>query len=228
MDRHNAIFGRRLVLGGIAAGLAGTLFGPALSAKGLGLSSILGKASDSALDKLAKPDAFYNDKDVRIRLPLVGSGGDGILGSLLDTGSKMGLLDGFTRKINNAAGVAAGEAKPIFRTAIDDLSFNDVPGIVSKKDGGTQYLRESSSDALHAKLEPLVDSALGDTGAYRQLDKLNKRYSWLRAAGIDRGGLNKTVTDQGLNGIFRYMGMEEANFRANPLGKAGKLLEGIF
>ena len=223
---------RRAILGGFGAvALAAPLGLSALQAKGLGLSSILGKASDSALDKLAKPGAFYDDESIRIGLPLGGgkSGGlGGMLGGVLSGVDRIGLLDGFTRKLNDAAGVAAGEAKPIFRDAIDDLSFDDVPGIVKEDTGGTQYLRRSSNDRLHGKLEPLVDTALGDLGAHNQLDELNAKYSWLAALGLDRAGLNKTVTDQGLDGIFKYMGVEEKAFRANPLGKTGKLLDGIF
>ena len=36
------------------------------------LSSILGTATDNALDKLAQPGAFYGDEAVRIGLPIVG------------------------------------------------------------------------------------------------------------------------------------------------------------
>lgn len=219
---------RRAFLFGITASAITVSLPSIAHAKGLGLSSILGKASDSALNKLAQPNAFYDDPDIRIGLPLIGGvGGGGALSSLLKAGKKTKLLDGLTHKLNDAAGVAAGEAKPIFRTAIDDLSFTDVPSIVSHNDGATRYLKESSEDELHGKLRPLIDSALGDLGAYKQLDKLNSKYSFLGLAGLDRNGLGKSVTDQGLSGIFKYIGNEEGKLRANPLGKAGGLLKGV-
>lgn len=227
MNMDSILRQRREFLFGLAAVSATLPFAGNAFAKGLGLSSILGKASDSALGKLAQPGAFYDDPAIRIGLPLVGGGLGSALSSVLDAGSKLGLLDGLTRKINDAAGVAAGEAKPIFRGAIDDLSINDVPGIVSKNDGATQYLRESAGDELGTKLRPLVDTALGDMGAYEQMDKLGKKHSFLGLAGIDRDGLGSSVTDQGLNGIFKYIGNEESDLRANPLGKAGGLLKGV-
>ncbi|WP_284124697.1 DUF4197 domain-containing protein [Parerythrobacter aestuarii] len=205
---------RRIFLGSIAAAGAALVI-PAPAHAQLGLSSILGKASDSALDKLAQPGAFYDDKDIRIGLPFIGKGG-GLLGSIMGGASRLGLVDPFIRTLNSAAGTAAGEAKPIFRDAIDDISFDDVPGIIREGDGATQYLRSSSNDRLHGKLEPLVDTALGDLGAHGQLEKLNGKHSWMRAAGLDRAGLNKTVTDQGLDGIFTYIGREERGFRKNP------------
>lgn len=187
---------------------------------GLGLSSLLGKATDSALDKLSVPGAFYSDEEVRIGLPGLGNigGGGGLLGSILGGASRLGILDGVTREINDAAGVAAGEAKPIFRDAIDDLSFSDAPGIIRENDGGTQYLRQSSNDRLHSRLEPLVDSALDRAGVYRTFDGLAEKHSFIRRAGLNRESINRSVTDQGLDGIFAYIGSEERGFRKNPLG----------
>jgi hypothetical protein len=220
-------FGRRQVLAGAAVGLATLPFGNIGHAKGLGLGNILGQASDGALNKLAKPNAYYDDQDIRVGLPFFGKP-KGLFGSILGAGERLGILDGLTRAINDAAGAAAGEAKPIFRSAINDISFNDVPSIVSKGDGGTQYLRTSANDDLHAKMKPLVDTALGDFGAYRQLDALGKKHSFVRRAGLSRDAMNGSVTDQGLDGIFAYMGSEERNLRANPVGKIGKVLGDIF
>lgn len=213
-----------------AQGLGGLLGGKGKS-KSLGLSALLGKATDSALDKLAQPGAFFNDEDVRIGLPIIGklggggSGGvGGLLGSVMGAGSKLGLLDGLTRGINDAAGVAAGEAKPIFREAIDDLSFSDAPGIIREDDGGTQYLRNSANDRLHSRLEPLIDSALDKAGIHREIDRLAAQNSFIREAGLSREKVNRSVTDQGLDGIFTYIGREERGFRKDPLGGLGSLL----
>lgn len=223
---HRRQYHRRQWLIGAAATAVLLPFASQAEAQGFGLGSILGSASDKALDKLALPGGYYNDPAIRIGLPFLGGGG-GLLGSLLGAGQKLGVTDGIIRTINDAAGTAAGEAKPIFRSAINGISFSDVPGIVQQSDGGTQYLHRSAGEALHGKMSPLVDTALGDLGAYRQLDKLTRRYNFIRSAGVTRESMNKSVTDQGLNGIFSYMGSEEKSLRANPLGKAGDLLGGI-
>ncbi|MDC8755707.1 DUF4197 domain-containing protein [Erythrobacter sp. sf7] len=208
-----------------AQGLGGLRIGGRKA--GGGLSALLGRATDSALDKLAQPGAFFSDEDVRIGLPLLGKlggGRGGLLGTVMGAGSRLGLLDGLTRGINDAAGVAAGEAKPIFREAIDGLSFNDAPDIIRQDDGGTQYLRSSANDRLHSRLEPLIDSALGDAGIHREVDKLGQQHAFIREAGLNRETLNRSVTDQGLDGIFTYIGREERGFRKNPLGALGNLL----
>ncbi|MDY7097090.1 MAG: DUF4197 domain-containing protein [Pseudomonadota bacterium] len=218
---------RRAFIAGIAASGAFVAMPAPAFAQGLNLSSLLGKATDSALDKLAVPGAFYADEAVRIGLPIVGKSRGGLLGSILGGASRLGVLDGLTRKINDAAGIAAGEAKPIFRDAIDGLSFSDAPGIVRQNDGGTQYLRRSSNDALHSKLEPLVDGALESLGVYSTFDGLADKHSFIRQAGLNRQSINRSVTDQGLDGIFSYVGNEERAFRKNPLRGIGGALGDI-
>lgn len=221
-------FHRRVFLTGLSVSITLAAMPGAAKAQmgtgGIGLSSILGKATDSALDKLAQPGAFYADEAVRIGLPIVGGGSSGLLGSILSAGEQLGVLGPITRQINDAAGVAAGEAKPIFRDAIDGLSFSDAPGIIKEQDGGTQYLRRSSNDALHGKLEPLVNDALEGLGVYSTFDGLAERHSFIRQAGLDRASINRSVTDQGLDGIFTYIGSEERAFRKDPVGNIGKSL----
>jgi hypothetical protein len=236
--------GRRgfLLGGGMALiAMAGALPSPARAA---GLTDLLGQASDSALDKLAQPGAFYGDEAVRIKLPLVGDlggsllggsglGSSGALGDLAggllggSGGNIAGLLSGITRKINDAAGTAAGEAKPIFRESIGALSLSDAPGIIKQDDGATQYLRESAGDSLLGKLRPLIDTSMTEIGVYREIDQLSEKSEWVGRAGLTNDKVGSSVTDQALDGIFSYIGQEEAKFRANPLDKVGGILKGI-
>ncbi|MBV7265944.1 DUF4197 domain-containing protein [Erythrobacter ani] len=226
-DNKIRIGRRALIAGAAATSLLAAMPSRASAQGGLGLFSILGQATDSALDKLAQPGAFYNDEAIRIALPIIGDMGSragGLLGSILGGGNRLGILGDVTRSINDAAGIAAGEAKPIFRDAIDDLSFSDAPGIIRQDDGGTQYLRQSSNDRLHARLEPLVDGALQELGVYSAFDGLAGEHSFIRDAGLNRQSINRSVTDQGLDGIFAYIGSEERGFRQNPLRGLGSLL----
>ncbi len=186
---------------------------------GSGVSNLLAGASDNALDKLAQPGAFFADKAVRILLP----GPLKKASNLLRFTSKSGLTKDLTKSMNDAASLAAKEAKPIFREAINGLSLTDGVGIATKKNGGTQFLRESSGDSLKAKIRPLVVSAMGETGAFNQLDKLSSAGPVSRL-GISSDNLTDHVTDKTMDGIFKYMAAEENKVRKNPL----KSLGGIF
>ena len=230
MSASNIAANRRHFLIGSGALLAALPF--AVPARAQGLTDLLAGASDSALDKLAVPGAFYDDEDIRIKLPLIGDLGG--LGKLTDRASglfgrkkKTDLVGGLTRTVNDAAGVAAGEAKPIFRESIGQLSITDAPGILRKNDGGTRYLEESAGETLLGKLRPLVDSSMTDLGAYEQLDKLGERSSLVEQAGLTSDRLGESVTEQALKGIFSYIASEEAKFRANPLDKVDDILGGL-
>lgn len=218
MDYFASKPARRAVLAGLAT-LPLLLPADAARAAGLGgsLSSLLGNASDSALDRLSQPGAYYNDKAIRIVLPLFGGSGR-LLGRVLKTGDRLGLTNNLTRSLNDAAGLAAKEAKPVFRSAISRLSLADVPGIATQQDGATQYLKRTSGSELQTRLRPLIDAALGQVGAFNQLDALAAQTPLLASAGLSRDRVGGSVTDQALKGIFRYLGAEEGKLRANPLG----------
>lgn len=184
-------------------------------------SSLLGRASDSALTRLSQPGAFFADEAVRIALPgpLKNSAG------LMRLADRTGLTAGLTKSINDAAGVAAGEAKPIFRASIDRLSIADAPGIATQRDGATRYLQRSANAELKDKVRPLVAGALGRTGAFGQLDRLGAASSLAGRAGLSRDGLTDSVTDQAMTGIYKYMASEEARVRADPVSIGRGLLK---
>ena len=215
---------RSLLLGSAACAVTALAAGP-LRAGVLdagGLKSVLGKASDGALDKLSKPGAFYADTAIRILLP----GTTGKLASkMMKAGDKLGVTKKLTQSLNDAAGLAALEAKPVFRNAVDGLKLTDVPGIALKNDGATSYLEKSATPDLKLKVRPLVSSALTKVGAFSQLSKVGSSSKLLGLAGLTPDKLTDSVTDQTLKGIFNYMGREEAGLRGNVLG-VGKAILG--
>ncbi len=190
-----------------------------------GVKSLLGNASDKALDKLATPGTFYADTAVRILLP----GGKGkLVSKLLRSGDKLGVTTKLTKSLNDAAGLAALEAKPVFRKAVDGLTLADVPDLAIKNDGATQYLKKSAGDDLRGKIRPLIVAALTKVGAFGQLSKLGSSSNGLLGlAGLSQDRLTDSVTDQTMSGIFNYIGKEEAGLRGNALGIGKSILEGV-
>lgn len=191
---------------------------------GGGIKKLLGGASDNALDKLSKPGAFYADTAIRILLP----GAKGKLASkLLKTSARLGVTTKLTKSLNDAAGFAAQEAKPVFRSAVDGLSLADVPGIALQKDGATEYLKKSADADLRLKVRPLIVSALTKVGAFDQLEKMGKGSGLLSLAKLDRDSLTESVTDQTMKGIYSYMAKEEAGLRGNILGTGKSILDAV-
>ena len=48
----------------------------------------------------------------------------------------------------------------------------------------------------------------------RQFDGLAEQHSFIRQAGLNRESINRSVTDQGLDGIFSYIGSRGARLSA--------------
>ena len=191
---------------------------PAL-AQSEGISGLLSSASDSALDKLSQPGAFFADKDVRIGLP----GPLEKASKLLRFTSNKGLTKDLTKSMNDVASLAAKEAKPIFREAINGLTFKDGVGAATKSGGVTDYLRKSSEDSLTGKIRPLVSKAMGDAGTFDQLDKLTS-LKGLNKLGVSGDSMTDHITKKAMDGIFKYMASEENAVRKNPLNALGGLL----
>ncbi len=215
---------RAAVTGGLLLGAGMLLPGRGTAAgllDGLGLTRLLGNASDSALTKLAAPDGFNRDVAIRILLP--GTNGK-LARKLLDGGDRLGLTTKLTRSLNDAASLAAGEAKPVFRSAISGLKITDVPGLVTDRRGGTSFLERTAGVELGTKVRPLIASALTKVGAFDQLARLGSAGRLLGGLGLTGDGLTDHVTAQAMRGIFSYMGNEEAALRANPGRILGKVL----
>lgn len=184
---------------------------------GTSLKGILGNASDAALDKLSKPGAFSADSAIRIALP----GQADKLGGLMKLTDKAGLTNDISGSLNHAAEQAAGEAKPIFRSAIDKASMQDAVGIARGGDtGATDYLKKTSGGEITAKLLPLVKAALARSGVLKQTSQLS-------AFGMDEARITDYVTKKTSDGIFTYVGREETRLRKDPINTGKELMKGM-
>lgn len=179
--------------------------------------TMMGQASDTALDRLSQPGAFQADDAIRIVLP----GSLQKAGDVLKLADKAGLTGDLMKTLNDAAGQAAQQAKPVFRSAIQKLTISDAMRAARQRDGVTQYLKTRAGGSLRTLVRPMVGNALNKSGAFAQLDRLGP-FGALAGVGLSRDALTDSVTDQAMTGIFTYIGQEEARLRASPaeIGRA--------
>ncbi len=238
-------------IGGGNSGNVGDMLGNALSggAKNLpgsevaaGLKEALAKGVENAINSLGKPNGFLGNQLVRIGMP-------DSLKTVASIASKAGgkqYVDGFVSSMNHAAEQATPKAARILGDAIREMSVDDAMSILKgPDDAATQYFRKKSGKRLEQRFMPIVKQATdkaGATSAYKKLLSQGKGLLGDSAGGGLLGGavngllgggsgsldLDKYITDKTLDGLYKYIAMEEKQIRSNPLARSSDLLKKVF
>lgn len=197
---------------------------PSESTIALGLKEALRVGTERAVASTSRPGGF-TDTALRIALP---EQLDGAVDTLRAIGLG-GLIDSFETAMNRAAETAAGEAAPVFISAIQQMSLSDVYGIFrGGPTAATDYFRAKTSTTLQARFAPIIDRSLSQVGVYRLYKDFITPYQQLPFTENITLDLSDYVTDRTLAGLFTVLGEEEAKIRANPLARSTELLRQVF
>jgi hypothetical protein len=215
--------GRKLLQpGGAASGKGAGLDGVKI---GAGLKEALSLGAERTAARLGRKDGFLGDPLVKIRPP-------GLFekaGTALKFAGYGHLIDDLTVSMNRGAEKAAPLAKDIFLNAIGAMTIGDARAILSgPDDAATQYLRKTSADPLHKAMKPIVGRSLSEAGAVKSLDKLTARAKTVPGIGSLGFDMAGWVTDKAMDGLFLYIGKEEAAIRQNPAARTTNLLKQVF
>lgn len=190
-----------------------------------GLKEALTVGSGAVVSQLGQADGFANDPIVRVPLPAS-------LVKARDFAGKVGLqqpFDDLELKLNRAAERATPRAKQLFVGAIRDMSVQDARGILQGPDNAaTQYFQGKTGPSIKSAMRPLVDQALSEVGAVRSFNSLLKQYNAIPLAPKIDADLTGHVVDEGTDGIFHYLAVEEKAIRTNPLKRTSELLQRVF
>lgn len=191
-----------------------------------GLREALAKGTTTAIQSLGKTDGFWQNSAVRIPLPDTFARADGAL-------RKFGAgptLDRFQLTLNRAAEQAVPQVADIFGNAVRKMTIADARSILSgKPDAATQFFRTNASEAIYAKVLPLVSTATQKVGVTQQYKQLIGSYGpFLQVAGIKNADLDAFVTRKAMDGLFATIAAEEANIRANPAARTSEILKKVF
>jgi hypothetical protein len=113
-------------------------------------------------DLLSAKDGFMGNLAVKILFPPEAQKVDKTLRSL-----GMGkLADNVILSLNRAAEDAAKEAKPIFVSAIKQMTITDATNILlGNKDAATDYFKRVTTSQLMEKFKPVINTSLAKVGA---------------------------------------------------------------
>lgn len=197
-----------------------------------GLKEALANGVETAINSLGKVDGFMGNSLVKIPLP------DSLV-MVEKTARSLGqgqYADQFISTMNHAAEQAVPEAAGLLGEAIRQMSVEDAANIINgPDDAATQYFRKVSGDQLAKKFQPIIEKATGQfgvTSAYKTLISqaapmlANPLLSSLvPAEALD---IDQYVTNKTLDGLFKYIALEEKSIRENPAARTTDLLKKVF
>lgn len=189
-----------------------------------GLKQALEIGVTEGVNILGKKDGFYSNSLTKILLPKELQKVDNTLrsiglGSLADEGLKL---------LNRAAEDAVVEAAPIFKNAIMSMTFNDAKGILfGGENAATNYLQAKTTTQLATAFEPKVKNSLGKVGADKIWAQIITQYNNFTGQTVTTD-LNKYVTEQTINGVFKMVAEKESGIRKNVGLRTTPLLQEVF
>lgn len=190
-----------------------------------GLKQALEFGVVEGVNTLSQTNGFFNDNVTRILLPKELQQVDKTLrqiglSSLADEGLKV---------LNSAAEDAVKEAKPIFISAIKNISFGDAMNILMGDDlSATRYLQTQTSNQLVRAFEPKIKNSLDKVGANKIWSDIIEQYNSVPFVSPVNPNLTEYVTEQAVKGLFTKVGVKEKEIRNNIGARTTALLQSVF
>jgi len=192
---------------------------------GDGLVEALRVGTERVVGQVSAADGYNLDPDIHIPLPGALKDVQKVLKSI----GMSDLTDDLELKLNRAAEAAAPEAQELFLEAIGEMSFDDVQRIYNgPDDAATRYFQDKMTAPLTERMRPVVDRSLADVGAIHSYDKMMTQYEAVPFVPDAKADLSSYVVQRAMDGIFRYVAIEEAAIRNDPAARTTELLERVF
>lgn len=194
---------------------------------GLGLKDALKIASQRVVGRVGRTDGYFGDPAIRIPLP---GPLDKVRGPLKAMGAGA-LLDDLQLRMNRGAEQAAPKALDIFVDAASKMTIDDARTILTgPQDGATQYFKRTTSGSLTTAFRPIVDQSLSGVGALSAFKSVQDKAGGVPLVGRDVSSFNLVdfTVGKALDGLFHYLGTEEAAIRSNPAARTTDLLKKVF
>lgn len=190
-----------------------------------GLKEALTNGVSKGSDLASAVDGFYKNPDIKIPFPPE-------VKQVEEKLRQIGLgdqVDEFIVALNRAAEDAAKEAKPIFVTAVKQMTIQDAWSILrGEDDAATQYLNRTTSSQLHEKFKPVIQKSLSKVNATKYYSELINAYNKIPFVKKVNPDLDDYATEKAVDGMFVMVAKEEKNIRENPGARTSELLEKVF
>jgi hypothetical protein len=190
-----------------------------------GLKEALVNGITKGTDLTSKMDGYFKNPEIKIPFPQDVKKVEDKLRQL-GMGSE---VDRFVLTLNRGAEEAAKEAKPIFISAIKQMSIDDAFAVLKgQPDAATQFLKRTTSAQLKEKFKPVVQANLDKVNATKYYGDLISNYNRIPFISKVNPNLNDYATDMAIQGLFTMIAKEEKSIRQDPAARTTELLKKVF
>ena len=190
-----------------------------------GLKEALEVGTENTVQLTGNVDGYLKNEDIKILLPEKLQSMEKAL-RMVGFGPQ---IDEFVVSMNRSAEQAAPLAKPIFKEAVTDMTFEDGKEILNGGDtAATDYFKEKTKGKLTEAFKPKVTQAMDQVGVVAQYKSLVGEYTSLPFVNAEQFDLDNYVVEKSLNGLFYTLAQEEQKIRTNPASRVTDLLKEVF
>jgi hypothetical protein len=206
--------------------LAAQTGNPTQSEITMGLKQALEFGTSSSAERLSLQDGYFGNIAIKILFPEEAQKVERTLRTL----GLNSLADKVILSLNRAAEDAAKEAKPIFISAIKQMTIADATNILlgRDKDAATDYFKRVTSQQLHDKFKPIIQTSLSKVGATKYWSDVMNRYNQIPLVTKVNPDLQEYVTQKAMDGLFLEIAKEELKIRENVSARGTNLLQKVF
>jgi hypothetical protein len=191
----------------------------------LGLKEALTKGISTGSDILSQKDGYYKSI-YKIALPPEAQKVSNTLSNIPGWNNVEEII---VEKLNRAAESAATEAKPIFVSAIRQITIQDAWNILKgEDDAATSFLRRVTESQLYGKFQPVILNSLNEVNAVDYWSDAVNAYNKIPFVDKANPRLDDYVTTRALDGLFKMVAKEEKAIRENPAKRVTELLKKVF
>jgi len=210
------------ILGQVATGAAGT---PSSLEISNGLKQALEIGTSAGADRLSAKDGFFGNMAIKILFPTEAQKVEKTLRSV----GLNSLADNVILSLNRAAEDAAKEAKPIFVSAIKQMTITDATNILlGNKDAATSYFKRVTTAQLMEKFSPVISNSLSKVGATKYWTDAAAAYNKIPLVKPVNTNLTQYVAEKAIEGMFVQVAQEELKIRNNISARSTGLLQKVF
>lgn len=192
---------------------------------GNGLKEALNAGVGKAVDFLSAEDGYFKSP-YKILLP---EEAQQVIKKVKNVPGFENVEDELVERLNRAAELAAVKAKPIFISAITQMTFSDAMDILmGEKDAATQYLHKTTNDQLFKEFMPVIQTSLDEVNAREYWRSVVQTYNKIPFVKKVNPELDEYVTQKGLDGMYSLIEKKELDIRKNQSSRTTDLLTNVF